>query len=200
MTTEEENGKANIIDTKKFIEKLDTEERMEKIKTTKKLNRIAEAEVEGELKNKTNPFMNLKIPRNIMRKTKRKKKPVIDLEKFLVKDYYYEEFSKSVNNVLPNVINYVSFNDTEFLNKLKKSKDIKHFSDTQILFPITNDYMGFAGAVIGCGLEHYADKLMNIKKEIKNKKPENIPLPNDEFEIQSCIPENPIPQLKEVVI
>jgi hypothetical protein len=163
-------GTAKIIDTKDFVQKLENTDQIEKIKTSKKLHKIAEAEIAKESSpfqdTNKNPFMNIKIPKRGFPKAPRgRKKPVIDFEKFTVNQYTYKEFSKSVNTVLPNVVNHVSFKDPKFLEKLKKSKDIKHFADEQILFPITNDYLGFASAVIGAGIEFYVENKMGINAE-----------------------------------
>lgn len=161
---------ATIIDTKTMIEKLDSNERFTKMKETKKLNKMASLEIEGEMTKKKNPFENMKIPRSALRKKgTRKKKPALDFSKFTVNEYTYDEFSKSVNSVLPNLINHGTFKDDEFLKKLKNSKDIKHFCNEQIMFPITNDYIGFAGAILGCGLEYYTEKKLGVKQEEPKK-------------------------------
>ncbi len=161
-------GGAKIVDTKKMIEQHENADRIEKIVRTKKLNKVAEQEFAQDFENKNkNPFVNMKIPRARGKGGARKgKKPVIDFEKFTVNQYTYEEFSKAVNTVLPNIIDHVSFKDPKFLEKLRKSKDIKHFSSEQIMFPITNDYLGFLSAVVGCGVEYYVEnKLPQPSKE-----------------------------------
>ena len=173
---------ARIIDTKEFVQKLENTDRIEKIKTTRKLNKIADAELakEESFQNKnTNPFMNLKIPkRGLGKKPRGRKKPVIDFEKFTVNQYTYEEFSRSVNTVIPNVINHLSFKDPKFLDKLKKSKDIKHFANEEILFPITNDYLGFASAILGAGIEYYVENKMGVESlPERKKKPDQVELP-----------------------
>lgn len=172
---------AKIVDTKAMIGELDNNERFNKIKTTKKLNKMATLEVEGEMSKKKNPFEGLKISKAALRKkSTRKKKPTLDFSKFTVNEYTYDEFSKSVNNVLPNLINHGTFKDDDFLKRLKNSKDIKHFANNQIMFEITNDYLGFAGAVVGCALEYYADKKLGIEQPKKeegkeaNQKNENL--------------------------
>lgn len=154
---------AKIIDTKKMIEQHENIDRVDKIVRTKKLNKQADEEFAHDFADKMkNPFLNMKMPKGGFKtkKPRKGKKPVIDFSRFTVNEYTYEEFSKAVNTVLPNVINHVSFKDSKFLDKLKKSKDIKHFSNEQIMFPITNDYLGFASAVIGCAVEYYVENKM----------------------------------------
>lgn len=161
---------AKIVDTKAMIGELDNNERFNKIKTTKKLNKMATLEVEGEMSKKKNPFEGLKISKAALRKkSTRKKKPTIDFSRFTVEGYTYDEFSTSVNKSIPHVINHISFQDEDFLQKLKKSKDISHFADTQIMFPITNDWLGLAGAIIGAGISFYTEKKLGIKQDESKK-------------------------------
>lgn len=149
---------ATIIDTKSMVDRMEKNEKLSRLKIAKKLNKIANLEIENEDGKKKNPFQNMKIPRSSLRKksTKRKKQ-IMDLEKITVEGYTYDEFSKAINNSLPHLINHVSFQDEKFLQRLRESRDIKHFASTQILFDITNDYLGLAGAIIAAGVDYYTE-------------------------------------------
>lgn len=154
----EDNNLARIIDTKSLISSMETTEKLSRLKQSKKLNKIANLEIDNEFDKKKNPFENMRIPRSAMRKkSTKRKKTIMDFEKLTVNEYTYDEFSKSVNTVLPNMINHFSFHDEEFLKKLKASKDIKHFCAEEIMFPITNNYLGFTAAVLGCAIEYYSE-------------------------------------------
>lgn len=183
-----DEGIATIIDTKKMINTMENNDKLTRMKNTKKLNKIANLEIEGEMQKNKNPFEGLKIPRSALRKKaggRKKKSKMIDFEKFTVNEYTYDEFSKAVNSILPAVINHASFKDDAFLKKLKSSKDIKHFADSQIMFPITNDYIGFGGAVLGCALEYYTENKMNVSiaTEKTPKQPQEQPPPQETIQI-----------------
>lgn len=165
------SSSANVVDIQKYKSNLETKEKLDRAVSSKKITKQADKMIFEEME-KASPST-FKLGRmkggGGKGRGRKGKAAVLDLNRLTVNDYTYEEFSKSINTVLPSFINYMSFNDERFLSKLKSSKDIKHSLDNIVVFPITNDYLGLGAAVLGCGLEFYAEKTMAIEAQAKRE-------------------------------
>lgn len=136
-------------------------ERLDKMVETKRLNIMAQNQVTEYDEKKEQPKIKFSALKKVASEAKKKpkSKAPIDLRKMSVNDYHYKEFSKTLETILPCVVNQYTFGDEEFKTKLSKSKDLKHFLNEKVQLSVTNDFVGAGLTIAGLALEHYLGKV-----------------------------------------